>query len=84
MISEIRVSKIEASPGRASIGRWFKREGDPISAGEPLVEIETDGKTIEVLASTTGVLSEVLLRDGANVETGTLLGTITEYATGGD
>lgn len=48
MATEIRVPKIGASVTKASIGRWFKRVGDPVSLNEPLVEIETDGTTIEV------------------------------------
>jgi 2-oxoglutarate dehydrogenase E2 component (dihydrolipoamide succinyltransferase) len=78
MVTEIRVPRIGVSTVKASIGRWFKRVGDPVSANEPLVEVEIDGTTVEVSASATGVLSEILLRDGANVEAGTLLGTITE------
>jgi len=35
-----------------------------------------------VPASATGVLSEILLRDGESVTAGTLLGTITEYGSG--
>jgi 2-oxoglutarate dehydrogenase E2 component (dihydrolipoamide succinyltransferase) len=82
MATEIRVPKIATSAAKASIGRWFKRVGDPVSLNEPLVEIETDGTTVEVPASATGVLSEILLRDGESVKAGTLLGTITEYGSG--
>ena len=46
MATEIRVPKIAASAAKASIGRWFKRVGDPVSVDEPLVEIETDGTTV--------------------------------------
>lgn len=79
MITEICLPKIKKSMTRASIGRWFKRVGDPVSVDEPLVEIEADNLTIEVAASATGVLSEILVRDGENVKTGTVLGKITEY-----
>ena len=73
MATEIRVPKIAASAAKASIGRWFKRVGDPVSLNEPLVEIETDGTTIEVPASATGVLSDILLRDGESVTEGASL-----------
>ena len=82
MATEIRVPKIGASETKASIGRWFKRVGDPVSLDEPLVEIETDGTTVEVTAPATGVLSDILLRDGEGVKADTLLGTITEYGSG--
>ena len=59
MVTEICLPKIKKTVTRASIGRWFKRVGDPVSVDEPLVEIETDNKTIEVAASATGVLSEI-------------------------
>lgn len=59
MVTEIRVPKIAASTTKASIGRWFKRVGDPVSFDEPLIEIETDGTTAEVSAPVTGVLSEI-------------------------
>jgi len=82
MPTQIRVPEIAASATTASIGRWFKRVGDPVSLNEPLVEIETDGTTIEVPASATGVLSEIVLADGETVKAGTLLGTITEFGGG--
>lgn len=82
MAAEIRVPKIGASVTMASIGRWFKRVGDPVSLNEPLVEIETDGTTIEVPATADGVLSAILLTDGKTVKAGMLLGTIIEYGSG--
>ena len=78
MAAEIRVPKIGSSVTKASIGRWFKRIGDLVSLDEPLVEIETDGTPFEVPASATGVLSDILLKDGETVKAGNLLGTIAE------
>jgi 2-oxoglutarate dehydrogenase E2 component (dihydrolipoamide succinyltransferase) len=43
---------------------------------EPLVELETDKVTLEVNASTAGVLSEVLAGEGDSVEVGAILGRI--------
>ena len=70
------------SATNSSIGRWFKRVGEPVNIAEPLVEIETDDMTVEVLAPATGVLSEILLRDGGSVTGGTVLGSITEFSSG--
>lgn len=82
MATEIRAPKIGASVSKASIGRWFKRVGDPVGLNEPPVDIETDGRTIEVPASVTGVLSAVRLRDGETVKADTVLGAITERGSG--
>jgi hypothetical protein len=43
---EIRVPKI-ADASNLSVGRWFKRVGDPVSIGEPVVEIDTYNLTHE-------------------------------------
>lgn len=75
MLAEIRVPMI-AGAARLSIGRWFKRVGDPVSIDEPLVEIDTYNLTHEIRAPATGVLSKVLVRDGGSVEPGTVVGTI--------
>ena len=78
MVTEILVPTDLKSDVGLSVGRWFKRLGDPVSRDEPLVEIGTDNATCEIRASVTGVLSNVLVRDGGSVDHGTLLGTITE------
>ena len=68
------------SATNSSIGRWFKRVGEPVTIAEPLVEVESDNITVEVLAPATGVLSEILLRDGQSVVGSTTLGSVTEFA----
>jgi 2-oxoglutarate dehydrogenase E2 component (dihydrolipoamide succinyltransferase) len=76
MAAEIKVPTIEGADGRLSIGRWFKRVGDPVSIGEPVVEIDTYSLTHEIQAPVTGILSKVLVKDGGSVEPGTVVGTI--------
>jgi pyruvate/2-oxoglutarate dehydrogenase complex dihydrolipoamide acyltransferase (E2) component len=78
MVTEVLVPTNLKSDVKLSVGRWFKRIGDPVSRDEPLVEIDTDDGTREISAPVTGVLSNVLVHDGATVDRDTLLGTITE------
>lgn len=75
---------IGISAANSSVGRWFKRVGDPVSIAELLVKIKSDNITIEVLAPATGILSEVLLRDGQSVVGSGTLGSITEFGCGKD
>ena len=75
MGTEIKVPKI-AGALRLSVGRWFKRVGDPVSLEEPVVEIDTYDMTHEIRAPATGILSKILVKDGGSVEPGTVLGTI--------
>ena len=77
MVTEIRAPTILKSSMTPSVGRWFKRVGDPVTLDEPLVEIDTDNVTQEVRAPVTGVLSAIMVKDGGSVEQGKLLGTVT-------
>ena len=38
---------------------WLKAEGEPVTKGEPLMEVETDKATVEIEAPASGILSNV-------------------------
>ncbi len=50
--------------------KWLKAEGQSISKGEPLMEIETDKATVEIEAPATGILSQVIAKVGDEVPVG--------------
>ena len=76
MTTEIRVPTLGESVSEATIGKWFKKVGEAIKADEPLVELETDKVTLEVNAPASGVLAEIIAKDGETVGVGALLGQI--------
>jgi 2-oxoglutarate dehydrogenase E2 component (dihydrolipoamide succinyltransferase) len=79
-MTEIRVPTLGESVTEATIGKWFKKPGDPIAVDEPLVELETDKVTIEVPAPAAGVLADIAAKDGETVAVGALLGQIKDGA----
>ena len=79
-MTEIRVPTLGESVTEATIGKWFKKPGDPVAVDEPLVELETDKVTIEVPAPAAGVLGEIAAMDGETVAVGALLGEIRDAA----
>src|SRR5205807_5293461 len=81
-MAEIRVPTLGESVTEATIGKWFKKPGDPVAVDEPLVELETDKVTIEVPAPAAGTLGEISAKDGETVAVGALLGQIKEGAGG--
>src|SRR6478609_6832231 len=81
-MTEIRVPTLGESVTEATIGRWFKKAGDPVAVDEPLVELETDKVTIEVPAPSAGTLGEIAAKDGETVAVGALLGQIMDGAAG--
>jgi len=79
-MTEIRVPTLGESVTEATIGKWFKKPGDPVAVDEPLVELETDKVTIEVPAPAAGVLADIAAKDGETVAVGALLGQIQDGA----
>ena len=82
MSTEIRVPTLGESVSEATIAKWFKKPGDAVKADEPLLELETDKVTLEVNAPSSGVLAEIIAKDGETVAPGALLGQITAGAVG--
>ena len=80
MATEIKVPTLGESVTEATVGQWFKKEGDAVTADEPVVELETDKVTLEVPAPAAGTLTSILVRDGETVGVGALLGSIGEGA----
>jgi pyruvate dehydrogenase E2 component (dihydrolipoamide acetyltransferase) len=56
--------------------KWLKKEGDQVSTGETVVEIETDKVDMEVEAMGSGVLRKILVQAGKVVPVGELLALI--------
>jgi 2-oxoglutarate dehydrogenase E2 component (dihydrolipoamide succinyltransferase) len=76
MPAEIRVPVLGESVVEATVGRWLKREGEPVKVGEPLVELETDKVNVEVSADAAGVLERAVSGEGATVKPGDVIGFI--------
>ena len=66
---------------KAVLKAWLKKRGDAVRIDEPVVEIETDKVAVEIAATADGVLSEILLDEGADVSPGSVLGRIAESKT---
>jgi pyruvate dehydrogenase E2 component (dihydrolipoamide acetyltransferase) len=60
------------------ITAWLKTPGDDVAEGEPLLEVETDKATLEVEASSSGVLIAIVHDAGTIVTAGDLIGWIGE------
>jgi 2-oxoglutarate dehydrogenase E2 component (dihydrolipoamide succinyltransferase) len=61
---------------KAVLKTWLKKRGDLVHIDEPIVEIETDKVAVEIAATANGVLSEILVEEGADVAPGSVLGRI--------
>ncbi len=74
---DVVVPSVGESITEVFIGPWLKQQGDAITRDESIVEIETDKATLEVPASASGVLSEVLKQEGETATVGEVIARIT-------
>jgi pyruvate dehydrogenase E2 component (dihydrolipoyllysine-residue acetyltransferase) len=78
MAVDVLIPNAGQASGEATIIRWRKKAGDAVRQGEVLLEVETDKATMEVEATTTGVLQDVRFAEGAVVPILTAVAVIAE------
>ena len=78
---KILVPSLGESVTEATVAKWLKNTGETVSKDEVLVELETDKATLEVYAQSNGVLSEIYIDAGQDVEIGAELAEFLENET---
>jgi len=63
--------------------RWLKQQGDKVTEGEPIAEIETDKANVEMEAFEPGILKDILVKEGDTVAVGAPIATIEAPETAG-
>lgn len=65
----------------AKVSHWLVAEGDQVTQGMPLLELETDKVTMEVCADADGVIAKIMAAPGEDVAEGVTLGLISGHNT---
>ncbi len=66
---EILMPALSPTMEEGTVAKWFVKEGDSVSAGDLIAEIETDKATMEFEAVDEGVIDKILVPEGtANVK----------------
>ncbi|MCH8347875.1 MAG: 2-oxoglutarate dehydrogenase complex dihydrolipoyllysine-residue succinyltransferase [Proteobacteria bacterium] len=76
MTETVKIPNLGESITEATIGKWFKREGDFVALDEPIAELETDKVAMEVSAPVAGTLKSILAREGDTVKIGAAIAEI--------
>ncbi|MFT8952109.1 MAG: pyruvate dehydrogenase complex dihydrolipoamide acetyltransferase [Gluconobacter sp.] len=64
MATDILMPALSPTMTEGKLARWLKNEGDKVSAGDVIAEIETDKATMEVEAVDEGILGRILVQEG--------------------
>ncbi|TAM89959.1 2-oxo acid dehydrogenase subunit E2 [bacterium] len=80
MATTITMPQLGETVTEGTVAQWLKRVGDPVEKYESFVEISTDKVNAEVPSPATGVLSQILVKEGETVATGTPIAVIEDVA----
>jgi 2-oxoglutarate dehydrogenase E2 component (dihydrolipoamide succinyltransferase) len=76
MAAELKLARLSEEMEYATVSRWLKREGDSVSEGEPIVEVEAEKANHELEAPSSGVLESILAVEGDEIRVGDTLAVI--------
>jgi pyruvate/2-oxoglutarate dehydrogenase complex dihydrolipoamide acyltransferase (E2) component len=75
---EVKLPQLGMGMSAATITRWLKREGDSVSADEPIVEIEAEKTSAEVVAPVGGTITAIQAAEGDSVPVYEVIAVIEE------
>src|SRR6202140_984278 len=70
MAFSVVMPALEMAQETGKLLAWRKQEGDRVSKGEPLLEIETDKAVVEIEAPADGILAGIKASAGADIPVG--------------
>ncbi len=77
MEKEIKLPKLRPEMKDAVLCAWLKNEGDSVTAGEALFEIETDKVVNQIESTESGILKKQLFEEGDVVDAGAVVAVLT-------
>ncbi|XP_004369845.1 pyruvate dehydrogenase protein X component, mitochondrial isoform X1 [Trichechus manatus latirostris] len=76
---KILMPSLSPTMEEGNIVKWLKKEGEAVSAGDALCEIETDKAVVTLDAGDDGILAKIVVEEGAkNIRLGSLIGLMVE------
>jgi 2-oxoglutarate dehydrogenase E2 component (dihydrolipoamide succinyltransferase) len=76
MSYEVKVPSTADGSLAVTLGKWLKKEGDPVRAGQDLAEAATEKITLYITSPADGVLAQILVDTGAKVQVGTVVAIV--------
>ncbi|UZD68082.1 acetoin dehydrogenase dihydrolipoyllysine-residue acetyltransferase subunit [Brucella sp. JSBI001] len=70
MAAEVILPKVDMDMETGQISRWYAKDGDTVTKGQLLFEIETDKAAMEVDAPASGIIADISAAEGAVVPVG--------------
>ena len=75
-MTEVKLPPIAEGVNKANVSYWHRAAGDSVKEGEDLVELVTDKATFNLPAPVSGIVKEVLVKEGDEAKVGQVLAKI--------
>ena len=76
LVTKVVMPRLSLTMKEGTVVQWFKKEGDPVQKGEPLVEVLSEKVTYDVEAPDSGFLRRILVGEGSSVPIDQAVGLI--------
>src|SRR5690606_38863806 len=76
MVTKVHMEALSPTMEEGQLVQWLKSEGDAVSNGDVLAEIETDKATMELVARGDGILRKIFLPAGGTAPVGSVIAVI--------
>ena len=76
MVTKVVMPRLSLTMKEGTVVQWFRKEGDVVQKGEPLVEVLSEKVTYDVEAPESGILRRILAVEGTNVPIDQAVGVI--------
>lgn len=77
MVTKVVMPRLSLTMKEGTVAQWFKKEGETVDKGEPLVEVLSEKATIDVEAPASGILRKILADQGVDMPVNATLAIIT-------
>src|SRR6266496_1307018 len=74
--TEVKMPQMGESIFEGTVTKWLKKKGDKVQRDEPLFEISTDKIDTEIPSPASGVLQDIMVKEGQTVQINTIVAVI--------
>jgi pyruvate dehydrogenase E2 component (dihydrolipoamide acetyltransferase) len=76
LVTQVVMPRLSLTMKTGTVVQWFKKEGETVQKGEPLVEVLSEKVTYDVEAPESGILRKILAFEGSDVPVAEAIGLI--------
>ena len=77
MVTKVVMSRLSLTMKEGTVGTWYKKEGENVEKGEPLVEVFSEKATYDLEAPASGILRKILVQENDEAPVDAVLAVIT-------